>query len=195
MNQVRCVVCERQVPGFDGAHLSSEEKGDLGFHCGRCYAELLGDKWGEPVEHLEVDQVTMTDPRGREHEFHFRYNLAPRGLEAFEVQDGTPAGYCFGLLAEDDEPAPALVGRLLDRIRRGLARQHLKPCGIIEGGLSITDMVVRGHVDCELGDPTAPPPVVIDGVSVPWQQFGRMVSTFEGFQFKLEIFDPTDEIP
>jgi len=30
---------------------------------------------------------------------------------------------------------------------------------------------------------------------IKWDEFGRMLMTYEGFNFKLEIFDKSDEIP
>jgi hypothetical protein len=36
---------------------------------------------------------------------------------------------------------------------------------------------------------------VIDGKKIKWDEFGRMLMTYEGFNFKLEIFDKSDEIP
>jgi hypothetical protein len=34
-----------------------------------------------------------------------------------------------------------------------------------------------------------------DGKEISWRQFGQMLMTYEGFNFKLEIFDKSDEIP
>lgn len=34
------------------------------------------------------------------------------------------------------------------------------------------------------------PLLIIDGKEVSWDQFGRMLTTFEGFQFRMEIIDP-----
>jgi len=36
---------------------------------------------------------------------------------------------------------------------------------------------------------------VIDGREVSWDEFGRMLMTFEGFKFKLEIFETDDDEP
>jgi len=33
------------------------------------------------------------------------------------------------------------------------------------------------------------PVVVIDGRRISWDEFGRMVATYMGFQFKLELHD------
>jgi hypothetical protein len=38
------------------------------------------------------------------------------------------------------------------------------------------------------------PVVVIDGRDVPWAEFGRMVAAFEGWQFKLEFRDMSEEL-
>jgi hypothetical protein len=35
---------------------------------------------------------------------------------------------------------------------------------------------------------------VIDGHEITWEQFGRMLMSFEGWQFKLEIHDRSKEI-
>ena len=37
------------------------------------------------------------------------------------------------------------------------------------------------------------PLLVVDGKTVTWEDFGRILSSFEGWQFKLEICDPSDE--
>jgi hypothetical protein len=38
------------------------------------------------------------------------------------------------------------------------------------------------------------PLLVIDGREISWEQFGRMFMSFEGWQFKLEIRDRSEEI-
>jgi hypothetical protein len=38
------------------------------------------------------------------------------------------------------------------------------------------------------------PLVVVDGREITWEEFGRMLMTFEGWQFKLEIRDISEEL-
>lgn len=61
-------------------------------------------------------------------------------------------------------------------------------------GLLIKDMLVRGRIDCDLDSEGRMPQLVIDGREVSWEQFGRMLIGFEGWQFKLEIRDRSEEI-
>ena len=58
--------------------------------------------------------------------------------------------------------------------------------------------VVRAKIDSDLENDDYyghPPLIVIDGKEIKWEDFGRMLMTYEGFNFKLEIFDRSDEIP
>ena len=55
---------------------------------------------------------------------------------------------------------------------------------------------MRGTITCDLesdDDYGHPPLIVIDGKEISWKDFGRMLMTYEGFNFKLEIFDRSDE--
>jgi len=38
------------------------------------------------------------------------------------------------------------------------------------------------------------PVVVVDGKEIMWDDFGRMLMAFEGWQFRLDIADPADEL-
>ncbi|MDL1981242.1 MAG: hypothetical protein LWX02_07200 [Deltaproteobacteria bacterium] len=58
--------------------------------------------------------------------------------------------------------------------------------------------VVQAKIDSNLesdDDYGHQPLIVIDGKKIKWDEFGRMLMTYEGFNFKLEIFDKSDEIP
>ena len=60
-------------------------------------------------------------------------------------------------------------------------------------GLQIVDQIVRGSIECDLETDDRMPLMVIDGREVTWEEFGRILMTFEGWQFKLEIFDRSEE--
>jgi len=38
------------------------------------------------------------------------------------------------------------------------------------------------------------PLVTVDGRQITWDEFGRVVMSFEGWQFKLEIRDKSEEL-
>jgi hypothetical protein len=70
--------------------------------------------------------VELTDCDGEAHQFHFRMRLFGPGvaLDAFEIRDGTPAGYQFQVIGEPDDDPLILLARLIERIRRALSVKH-----------------------------------------------------------------------
>lgn len=145
MKKVECDRCRRMVPIHEMTTASDGKGGTHGTFCARCWSEYLGEHRGEEIEAVEVKPMKLTDAAGRVHTFHFRYNPLPRNLEAFELKKGIPGGYHFQVMAEGDEPHSTLVGKILTRIRRALARQHVRPCDMSESGFSIVgDSCVAG---------------------------------------------------
>ena len=76
-------------------------------------------------------------------------------------------------------------------MRRRLSVNHLVADG---SGLQIAEQTVRAQISSDPGADLRTPLLIIDGKEVSWEQFGRMLMTFEGFQFRMEIIDPTDEV-
>jgi hypothetical protein len=132
---------------------------------------------------------------GVRHEFHFRLHLLGDrvSMESFELQGVEPSGYQFAVIGEPEVDLFALMAQLITRMRRALSVRHLKDDG--DGfGLGIADFLVRGHITWDDEHEGRLPLLVIDGQEVPWETFGRMLMTFEGWQFKLEIRDRSEEI-
>jgi len=128
------------------------------------------------------------------HEFHFRSHLFVSGiaLDGFELRDGIPAGYHFQIIGDSEEDPLALLGRLIAKIRRSLATRHLVKG---EWGWGIADNgVVRGMVESDRGRNGRMPLLIIDGREITWNDFGRMLMTFEGSQFKLNLSDKSEEL-
>ncbi len=91
-----------------------------------------------------------------------------------------------------------LFGKLFERMRRGLNRNHLEWDGTTNRWQISNDDVVRARISSDLEcdeDYGHPPLIVIDGKEIRWDEFGRMLMTCEGFNFKLEIFDRSEEMP
>ncbi|MBI4880550.1 MAG: hypothetical protein HY812_12965 [Planctomycetes bacterium] len=191
MTMTQCTGCGRKVPSYEGVFHSDGRGGSLGFVCGRCWAQVLSDATGEEIGHLELDPIVLPDAAGHMHTFHFRFNPAPRGIEAFEVSRGVPCGYHFQVMQKGDDPA--IVAPLLEKMRRGLSQQHLEPCDVTPGGLQVKDRLLRGRIDCNTDHLDRAPPVVVDGKTLSWEQLGAMLASFEGWQFRLELLDRSEE--
>jgi len=53
---------------------------------------------------------------------------------------------------------------------------------------------VRGRIEWDESQEGRVPLVTVDGREITWDEFGRMLMNFEGWQFKLEIRDKSEEL-
>jgi hypothetical protein len=148
----------------------------------------------EGFEHVRFEPVGLTDCAGEVHEFHFRTNLFGPGvaIDAFELRDGHPAGYQFQIIGDPEDDVLVLLGRLIQKVRRALATKHLTDG---QFGLQIADdRVVRGKIEADIDQDDRVPLLIIDGKEITWNEFGRMLMSFEGWQFKMEVADKSEEL-
>ncbi|MGB7758714.1 MAG: hypothetical protein WBL61_02740 [Bryobacteraceae bacterium] len=190
--RTRCSNCRKFVPNYDIINLGSIEKG-YRILCGQCFNAESAKLGGlDKFEHLNFEPIRIVDCERQAHDFHFRTHLFLPGvaLNAFELRDGEPAGYQFQIIGDPEEDLLALFGRLVEKIRRALSIKHLKPGSL---GLQVAGQVVRGRIEWDQGEEGRVPLLVIDGRGITWDHFGHMLMTFEGWQFKLEILDKSEE--
>jgi len=143
---------------------------------------------------ISFHPVTFPDSDGIDHTFYISTKIfGPYvALEAYELENDQPTGYKFSVMGDVEENLFALFTKLIDRIQRQLSIKHIEPSNTYR--YLITDQkTVRGYItdDHENG---LFPCVVIDGKEISWEEFGRMVHVFNGFNFKMEIFDKTEEM-
>jgi hypothetical protein len=192
-SQNQCHTCGKTMAGYDSVHYGSVDTGyrDL---CSRCFNEEVARTGGLDFQHIQFDPVALTDAAGNSHRLHFSLHLLGDrvSLDAFELKNGEPGGYQFQALGDAECDLFALLAQLVERMRRTLARHHLKKDG--RGALHIADFMARGRISWDSAEDGRVPLLVIDGREVSWEQFGRMLMTFEGWQFKLEIRDRSEEI-
>jgi hypothetical protein len=191
--QIRCANCAQITPGYDIVNYGSIDKGYRQI-CSRCFNTEVAKSDGlDKFEHVRFDPVELADCTGKAHVFHFRTRLFGPGiaLDAFELRDGNPGGYQFQVIGEPEEGLLPLLGRLIDKIRRALSKVHI---GDGEFGLRITDhRVVRGMIGWDEAQDGRVPLLSVDGREITWDELGRMLMSYEGWQFKLEIRDKSEE--
>ncbi len=192
-----CEICGGHVPAYNIVYLSSEEK--LTLVCLKCYNQRISDSTGFDYDHVDFEPIIIKDIDGVDHKFHFSVRLLGDrvAIDTFEIKDGHPGGYEFSVIGDMEEELFGLFGKLFERIRRALNRKHMYWSETTRNWEIADGDLVRGKIDCDLDSPDYErlPLVVIDGKEISGSKFGQMLMTYEGFNFKLEIFDRSDEIP
>lgn len=191
---VCCEACGTAVPAYDVVNYGSIEQG-YRVLCTRCFnAEVASALGMERFENVRLHPVVMTDCAGERHEFHFRMQLlgSMAVLDAFELTAGAPGGYQFQMLGKPDDDPLSLLARLIERMRRSLSVKHLVRS---EHGTQIADQTICGRIEWDEAEHDRRVPLlVIDGQDVSWDELGRMLMSFEGWQFRLVIYDRSDEM-
>ena len=188
-----CEACGTAVPAYDVVSYGSIEKGYREL-CSGCFnAEVASALGLDCFENVRLHPVVMIDCAGERREFHFRMRLlgSTMALDAFEVKAGVPKGYQFQILGEPEDEPLSLLARLVERMRRSLSVKHLVPS---EHGAQIADQTVCGRIEWDESEDGRVPLLVIDGQEVSWDEFGRMLMSFEGWQFHVAIRDRSEEV-
>jgi hypothetical protein len=192
-SMVCCEACGTAVSAYDVVNYGSIEQGYREL-CNRCFNAVVASALGlECFENVRLHPVVMTDCAGERHEFHFRMRLhgSMAALDAFELKAGAPGGYQFQILGEPDDEPLSLLGRLMERMRRSLSVKHLVRS---EHGTRIADRTVCGRIEWDGSEDGRIPLLVIYGREVSWDDLGRMLMTFEGWQLRLAVRDRSEEV-
>ena len=192
--QILCGDCGQITPGYEIVNYGSAERGYRRL-CSQCFNALVAKLDGvEGFENARFEPIGLTDCAAEIHDFHFRIHRFGPGvaLNAFELHDGQPSGYRFQIIGEPEDDLLVLLGRLIAKIRRALSFKH-----ITEGSLGpqIADhRVVRGRIEWDDASHGRVPRLIVDGREVTWDDFGHMLMSFEGWQFRLNLQDKSEEV-
>ena len=189
----KCSNCGCGASHYDGVYLQDEYASN--FHCSKCYNESIAKLFGFKYNHLPFHPIDIADTDGIEHNFHFQTRLFGENvnIRALEIKDSEPKGYEFSIHGNVQDDLFLLFKKLVEHIRQELNRKHIEPDDFTR--YSITDEnTVRGRITWDDETDGMLPCLVIDGKELSWEEFGRMLMTYEGFHFKLEIFESHEEI-
>lgn len=122
----------------------------------------------------------FTDYSGQTRHFVVSYFRASLGFGVQAEEEGKEGqGFFF---REFDATSPYLaLGRLRRRIEKALSTRHIEQRE--PGDFQATHRTVRGRISYSAGEVA----FVVDGQLLTLRQFGKMVETFEGFDFRLDI--------
>lgn len=184
-------LCQRCENENSYIHLTSEAKTES--LCLRCYNLMMTDEYGVEAESYP-EGMTIRDGKGTAHYFEIRKRLDPLHIfmEAVEMKEG---GYDFKVMGDLYADQGELLLQLIAKAERGMAESYVKE-GIFPNGQryhSIRSGRLAGRVEPDLTDERMPL-LGIDGKSYTWEEFGKMLMHYEGFQLKLEMLDSYDEL-
>jgi len=196
----QCIFCGTEVKNYNSIMMQSED-GYIRV-CLHCYNKDMADSVGIDYDHIELQPISLEDIDGNEHKFLFTVRLMGDELvlKAHEDTQDDVCAYEFSMIGDHQDGLFGLFAKLYERMVNTLNTRHIYKNTETGGWQVQTDEdgedVVRGRIepDMDSDDSITTPLIVVDGKKIPWKDFGRMLMTFEGFNFKLQIYDPNDEM-
>ena len=162
--------------------------------CLSCFNHKAAERMGvDDFEHVDFHPMSFRDASGLDRSFYFQFRVIPFGvgLYATEYRPDDEAGHSFGIGGSFGDDPQALFETLVNKIKTNLNRQHIVQD---EYGWRIKNQTVRGQISSHLQNGRQEPVLVVDGKKIHWDDFGQMLSSFEGWQFRLEILDTFEEL-
>ena len=162
--------------------------------CARCYNEVMAEYHNIDFENIAFDPISLKDKDGADHTFSFRTRLLGDivAMDAVELKDNDLSGYQFQVIGKPEDDLLLLYQYLYEKMKRGLSIKHIQPDELTRYSITVPG-IVRGHITSDPDGENDMPVVVIDGKEISWAEFGKMVSTYMGFNFKLELYDKSEE--
>ncbi len=169
--------------------------------CDRCLNDRVSERkgWSRLPDPPPLETVRAAD--GREVAFRHRLTWALSGVMSAEAEEvGQPPGdgFRFGVYGEHDADPDAVLAQLRRVVDREVGRAYLEPqeSGAEVGGTRwvIAADEVAGRIDWSGDGSVREPSVVIDGRRFDWGEFGQMVASFEGWEFRMRLDDSSDGV-
>lgn len=188
-NRAGCEAC--------GAEPATSQLGDAGPLCDACFDERISARTGYPRLPDAPAPIDISDADGTPHTMSYRMVRAPSGGISVRLAENTAPGEGFEFEAFGDHEADPEI--LLDQVtlhaRTQMARRYL--IRDASGSLMISDPadggapIVAGRISC--AEPDGTPLLIVDGRGVSWEELGRAMPTYEGWQFSLRITESFDD--
>lgn len=198
MTTQKCSQCGTSVTGYNDSIMALSEDGHTCL-CLHCYNKAMSEETGIDYDHIELQPVLLQDADGVDHQFHFSVRLMGEELvlRSFEKeQENRSGGYEFSMIGDHEDGLFSLFSKLYERMVKALDRKHIFLDEESNSWQITEDDIVRGHItsDPDTEDFSEEPMIVIDGKGISWRDLGQMLMTFEGSNFKLQIFDENEEM-
>jgi hypothetical protein len=170
-------------------HLNTE--GPL---CDRCFDDRIVASTGLPRLPDAPPSVAIADADGTPHTMIYRLSRGPAGISVRLVEHDPPpdGGYEFEEFGDHDADPRMLLGLVTVRADSEMARRYLTRTESGQWKISHDDDrgadEVIGRIDTV--EPFGALTLVVDGRVVTWDELGKALSPYEGWQFALRITDP-----
>lgn len=191
----KCQWCGKNCKGYGMVVLHIKEDEPSQTICSDCFNGYMADMLEvDDYEDYEQD-VVLIDCDATDHCFQINKKIFPTGIfwEAVELLDENNVGYLFKTHQDHDEDSKVALKRLYAKIEKGLSKKFIvkkNSCGHEYN--SLIDDKADGRIEWDDNYDGHIPRFIIDGKGYSLEELGKMLMSYEGWNFKLEVIEPTE---
>ncbi|WP_053360953.1 hypothetical protein [Bacillus sp. FJAT-27251] len=184
----RCERCDSRE-----ANIHFDLEGTSLYICHDCYSEIMAEEMDVQLEEV-AQSFSVKDFQGVERTFHVERRIHPNGIY-MEAAESIELGYKFAVDGELDCNQQDLLQKLMKKARKGTGLQQVE-AKVYPDGRAYNTMIhdqITGFLEYDQTSEDTPL-VIIDGKPYTWEEVGKMLTTYEGFQIKIKTYEPSDDV-
>lgn len=200
--KVRCGRCGTTVPAHE---IITIERGSISpaeHICNDCNNQSIAGRMGVNYIPLRKKTLTITDNKGALRQFSLTQVIESTGIgiiakEVVEVAGNNTPGYRFSIHGDFQEKQNDILERLTQKIKKNTSAQYISTRKFAGHSIStVNGFKVAGRLEPSEsgGDSNSLPVFVVDGKAYTWEELGRILKRFEGFQFKFDFLEMTEDL-
>lgn len=191
----KCQWCSKKNDEYAMVSLSLNKNEQSILLCNKCYNEYMANTL-DIADYDDFErEIVFKDCDNVEHTFHIVKRINPVGVlwEGIEFLDGDEIGYLFQVNQDFEDNPSEILKILYKKIEDGLSRKFVEKQMLYgKEHYSLKDDRVEGRIEWDEIHEGNIPKFIIDGEEYSLDEIGKMLMSYEGWNFKLEIIEPTE---
>jgi hypothetical protein len=196
--KVRCGRCGTKVSANEIIIIERGSISPAEHICYDCNNQAIAGRMHVNYIPLKNKTLAVTDGKGNERVFSLKQVIHNTGIGilAEEATESGLPGYRFSILGSFDEKQADILEKLTQKIKRNTSAQYISTRKFAGNSITtINGFKVAGRLETNTNENTNGLPVFyVDGKAYTWEELGNILKRFEGFQFKLDFMEMTEDL-
>ena len=171
-----CDICKR-----DSILINVTSDNEEISYCQTCYNKMMSELTDTEIPDIIPKQIDIMDAHRKYHTFNIEFIIFTHA-KFLTAREAGPTKYSCMVKGELDEDFYCMWAEMIERMKRKMVKKYINPDG------SWDSLVGNIEYNTEREELS----VIVDGMAFTWEELKENVSTYEGWQIKIEFKDASE---